>query len=252
MAILVTGAAGGLGYAIAKAAALKGYDVIGTDVQEVAGGAYLADLPGNHRFLKLDVRSSEAWKDAVASLEGEGVSVDRLVLNAGVMTRPTGAPALDDFTEWFTEDGFNKVTSVNIGGVVLGLRVFLDHLRRSPQAEVLAMSSAAGLTPLPLDPYYSLSKHAVVGFVRSIGPVLEAHGVRVKAVCPGAVSTNLAPRDLREAVSFWADPDFIAEEALKVLDNAAGGEVWSIHHDGPGGVWRQDPPDLAAAAELAE
>ena len=72
--------------------------------------------------------------------------------------------------------------------------------------------------------------------------------MRVKAVCPGAVSTGLALDDLRDAVPFWADPDFIAEETLKVLDNAPGGEVWSVHHDGPGGVWRQDPPDLSAAA----
>ena len=85
--------------------------------------------------------------------------------------------------------------AVNVDGVVLGVR----RLARVMPAggRIVATASLAGLTAMPDDPVYAATKHAVVGFVRSVAPTLAARGISINAVCPGIADTPMLDRRCR-------------------------------------------------------
>ena len=72
-----------------------------------------------------------------------------------------------------------------------GLQSLLPLL--SPGAAIVVTASLAGVTPYSVDPLYAMSKHAVVGLVRSLAPALATRGINIHALCPGAVDTAIIP-----------------------------------------------------------
>ena len=93
----------------------------------------------------------------------------------------------------------------------------------------LVTASLAGLTELPGDPIYSLTKHAVVGFVRSVAPQLEARGVRINALCPGFTNTPIVAQEVRGALPApLMEPSFVAEAALQALHDPETGGAWVV------------------------
>ena len=89
-----------------------------------------------------------------------------------------------------TDEQYRRAMRANIDGVVFGVR----ELRGAPDAERRLDRRdrvARGLTATPMDPIYSLTKHAVVGFVRSVAPQLAARGIRINALCPGFTDTPI-------------------------------------------------------------
>jgi NAD(P)-dependent dehydrogenase (short-subunit alcohol dehydrogenase family) len=119
----------------------------------------------------------------------------------------------------------------NLDGVVFGTHAVLPALRARGGGAIVATSSLAGLTGVPLDAIYTANKHAVVGLVRALGPALAGDGIRVNAICPGfADSALVAPmRDQLVSAGFEIIP---AEDvAAVVLDLFAGemaGECWFV------------------------
>lgn len=245
--ILITGVAQGLGAALATCLSEAGATVIGADVDDASASRLMARLGWPHAAVPLDVSNAEAWRGLAGALAKDGL--DAIVLNAGVMTRPRGAPILDDFNAWLDETGYRKVTRVNLDGCVLGVIACLPLLR-ARGGDILVISSAAGLSPLPLDPFYSMSKHALVGFVRSLAPNLVRDNIRINALCPGGVDTGMAPDDLRAQRPNWAPPSYIAEVAARILTSGETGQVWSAHHPAAGGVWRNPAPDFVESARI--
>ncbi|MDX6468977.1 MAG: hypothetical protein QOF75_780 [Gaiellaceae bacterium] len=194
MKVLITGGRGGLGQAFAEA--LGDADVT------------LLDLP------EFDVGDPAAWR----SLEGE---YDAAFLNAGVTTGESSAAALSDAL-------YERALRANVHGVVYGVRELAARLMPNG-GSIVATSSLAGLTATPFDPIYALTKHAVIGFVRSVAPQLAAQGIRINALCPGYTDTNIVPHELRGMLDApLMEPSFVAQAALRALNDEETGAAWVV------------------------
>jgi NAD(P)-dependent dehydrogenase (short-subunit alcohol dehydrogenase family) len=190
---LITGGRGGLGRAFAAA--------LGADADVT-----LLDLP------EFDVGDPAAWR----ALEG---AYDAAFLNAGVVTGEADPAALSD-------EQYRRATGANLDGVVYGVRECGARLMPDG-GSIVATASLAGLTATPLDPIYSLTKHAVIGFVRSCAPQLAARGIRINALCPGFTDTPIVPDEHREAIDVpLMEPSFVAEAAMQALNDPGTGGAW--------------------------
>jgi NAD(P)-dependent dehydrogenase (short-subunit alcohol dehydrogenase family) len=219
---LVTGGASGLGQATCLALAEAGAEVVIADIAAQAG-AELAERMGGH-FVETDVADLESDRHAVAfALERCG-GLDFAFLNAGV----TSGFGLG---EEFDLAAYRCAMGVNLDGVVFGIHAVLPALRARGGGAIVATSSLAGLTGVPLEPIYAANKHAVVGLVRSLGPALAPEGIRLNAVCPGfADTTMIAPiRDsLIDSGLDIIPAERVAATVLGLFAGEQAGECWFI------------------------
>jgi NAD(P)-dependent dehydrogenase (short-subunit alcohol dehydrogenase family) len=195
---LVTGSAGGIGQAIVERLERDGTEVFELDL--VTG---------------FDVTDPTAWQ-----------SVDRVelaCLNAGVTTSTASITEL-------TREEYRRVVGVNVDGVVYGVRRMAREMEEGDAIVVTA--SLAGLTAVENDPIYALTKHAVVGFVRSVAPQLEKRGIRLNAVCPGFADTPMVAGELRSSLEAAEFPlltaDEVAEAVLRAARSEGTGEAWVV------------------------
>jgi NAD(P)-dependent dehydrogenase (short-subunit alcohol dehydrogenase family) len=200
---LVTGAASGIGLATARRLADDGANVIVVDVNADSGEKASADIGGS--FVRVNVGDPSDWDAAVEATKEAG-GLDFAYLNAGVTTQQP------DITQ-LTEDQYRRVMGANVDGVVYGMRALVPLIEARGGGAIVATASLAGLIAFAPDPIYTLTKHAVVGLVRSLVPQLQAKNIRVNAVCPGIVDTPLvgdARERLRESGFPMIDPASIA------------------------------------------
>jgi meso-butanediol dehydrogenase / (S,S)-butanediol dehydrogenase / diacetyl reductase len=238
---VVTGAARGIGLGIARELLRAGARVVLADVNRESVQAAASGL-GEGTYAEVvdvtDPGSVEGLRDAAVRELGR-VSV--LVNNAGVLSV---APVLEMHVgEW------DRVMAVNARGVFLCSRAFGRHMVDSGGGSIINMASIAGKRGDPTLAHYAASKFAVVGFTQSLAMELAEHGVRVNAVCPGAVATPMlegladewhtsvsamarngqlikSPQDVREigaAVVFLATMPSVTGQAI----NVDGGSVFN-------------------------
>ena len=189
MKALVTGGEGGLGRAMCARLRDEGYEVESLDL---ATG--------------FDVTSPAAWESVGP--------VDVACLNAGVLTGE------------LTYENYRRAVSVNVDGVVLGV---LRLAQVMGGGVIVATASLAGLTAMPTDPVYALTKHAVVGYVRSMAPLLEP--IRLNAVCPGIADTTMidGQREAFAAAGFpLLAPEDVAAAMWLAATSAGTGECWFV------------------------
>jgi len=220
---LVTGAASGIGAAVVKTVAEAGNPVFALDIDDDAG----ARLSGaNYRHC--DVSSQEDWLSLVEYLqspENELGIPDRIHLNAGIQIAPPDAPMSDFRFEAMTPEKYRKLMGVNVDGVVFGLHALLPVLK--PGTSIVVTASLAGLNPYPIDPLYAMSKHAVVGLVRSLGPTLRKRDINIHAICPGGIDTPLVPLAQRSADIPFMTPEHVASEVLHLIEQDETGKTWA-------------------------
>jgi NAD(P)-dependent dehydrogenase (short-subunit alcohol dehydrogenase family) len=219
---LVTGGANGLGRATCVALAESGAEVVIADL-EVEAGAELAERLGGH-FVETDVSDPQASLRAVAFATERCGGVDLAFLNAGVTS---GCGLGDDYDL----ELYRRAMGVNLDGVAFGIHAILPALRARGGGAIVATSSLAGLTGVPLEPIYTANKHAVVGLVRSLGPVLELDGIRLNAVCPGFAETSMIAPIRDELVKSGLDiiaPEKVAATVLGLFAGEMAGECWFI------------------------
>lgn len=187
--ILVTGGASGIGAAIARHWANLGHDVTITDVNDEAGRDLASSL--GCTYVRLDVRNEEAWRDFASGHE----TFDVVFLNAGVSTGDLvfGNPDTSPFTS-FDLAAYRRTLGVNVDGVVFGVAHLAPAMVARGSGDIIVTASMASLYPIPPDPIYGLSKHAVSGFVKSLAPALVERGVYLSAICPFFVDTPLVPK----------------------------------------------------------
>jgi NAD(P)-dependent dehydrogenase (short-subunit alcohol dehydrogenase family) len=233
---IVTGGGGGIGEALVERLARRGAHVVVVDVDQERASEVAARVSGSaHSF---DVADRAAWDVAVAATVAEQGGIDLVALNAGVMSRPKGVDmAGDDPLRWM-EERYELVRSVNLDGVAYGVMASVPHLSERGGA-ICVTSSMAGLMGQAEDPVYSMTKHGVVGLVRSLAPTLAKRGISIGTVCPAGVDTSMVPPDFRAAGYSFAPPDHIAETLETILDTPPddSGAIWvSMGVDEP--VWR--------------
>ena len=196
MKAIVTGGEGGLGRAMRARLEREGYAVESLDL--VNG---------------FDVTDPGAW-DLVGN-------VDLAVLNAGILTAETDIRVL-------TPDQYRQAVAVNVDGVVLGVRRLAQVM---DGGTIVATASLAGLVGMPLDSIYSLTKHAVVGFVRSVAPSIAP--IKINAICPGIADTPML--DQHDQRTMFAEagfpllqPDDVADAMWRAATSEGTGECWFV------------------------
>lgn len=179
--VLVTGAAGGLGSAIARRFATGGWRVIGTDVP-----ATRADTDA---WIPVDLLDVAALREMVAQAAATYGRLDAVVNSAGVWTE---GPSEDT-----TEAEWDRVVGVNLKALYFVTSAAIPHLIESHGC-VVNISSDAGVQGNAGAAVYSASKGGVSNLTRALALELAPHGVRVNAVCPGDIDTPMLAGQARD------------------------------------------------------
>ncbi len=219
---LVTGAASGIGAAVTRAVRAGGARVLALDVDD-ASGLRLARETGA-LYQHCDVGSPDDWREVLQTLAGLG-SLTHVHLNAGVQIAPPSAPLAEYQLQAMTLERYRRMMSVNVDGVVFGLHALLPILE--PGAAIVVTASLAGITPYGVDPLYAMSKHAVVGLVRSLGPTLAERGIRINAICPGGIDTAIIPEAQRTSSAVFMSAEHIASEVIHLMSVEETGKAWA-------------------------
>ncbi|HVU75138.1 MAG TPA: SDR family oxidoreductase [Mycobacteriales bacterium] len=219
--VLITGGASGIGLATAHRLAELGAKVVVAD-RDVEGGEAVAKAVDG-TFVRCDVTRPEDSVAAVTAAEQTHGRLDLALLNAGIQ----GGGLLEPFDM----DAYRRVMAVNADGVAFGLVAALPALVRS-RGTAVCTASLAGLTGIPADPPYAMSKHAVVGLVRSAAPTYAERGVVVNAVCPGFTDTPLVA-DIKDLISTGygvplIEPDAVVDGVIAAALSPNAGECWIV------------------------
>lgn len=183
---LVTGAARGIGKAVAEAfLAADVRHLVCADLQE----DLLASLPASKRLsaVKLDVTQEGAWQALVTQVIREQGAIDVLVNNAGVLSFA--------LVEETAPDDFRRLLDVNVMGTFLGMRAVIPQMKLAGRGSIVNFSSASGLLPSNSVAAYAASKYAVRGLSRAAAMELGPHGIRVNTLHPGGVDTPMTNPD---------------------------------------------------------
>lgn len=221
--VLVTGASRGIGYGVAKGFAKSGADVtILADDDAVFDSArtLTAETGKTVRGIQCDITDVDQIKRSVASFK----RIDVLINNAG-LERITPINDPDDGVE----DIFRRVIDVNVMGTFLMTRYVLHKMGNG--GRIILTSSIWGRTAVADYSAYCASKHANIGFMRSMSHELAPLGINVNAVCPGWVKTGAALTTLSKMAQSTGRPED------ELLDEIIGAQVL-------GGLL--EPDDLAA------
>jgi 2-hydroxycyclohexanecarboxyl-CoA dehydrogenase len=178
---LVTGGAGGIGAATASRLAAEGARVAVCDLNGDAARALAADLGG--AGIELDVRSAESIAAAVAATERQLGPVDVLVNNAGV--------AGELFFTQTPPDVWDNMLAVNLRGVLAVTHAVLPGMQERGGGAIVNVASEAGRVGSSLAVVYSATKAGVIGFTKALAKESARFGVRVNAVAPGPIDTQM-------------------------------------------------------------
>ena len=231
---LVTGGASGIGRATCEALGAWGAHVVVTDIDETAGRE-VADAVGGE-FAPLDVSDRDAWTHVVSGIVRCHGGLDLVHLNAGVTTYPAaggGFPTVDIAA--IPADVYRRVMSANVDGVVFGVSTTVEALENRGGGAIVVTASVAGLGTWEVDPLYTMTKHAVVGLVRSLAPSLAQRGITLNAICPAAVDTKIfgpeADDFVRETGLRLMPPSQVADAVVEAVAGGETGQCW-VCYDG--------------------
>ncbi|THJ64988.1 glucose 1-dehydrogenase [Arthrobacter echini] len=181
--ILVTGGAGGMGEAHARAFAAEGGKVLIGDIVDEQGEALAAELGDAVHYLHLDVTDEDAWSAFVDHAEKEFGPVSVLVNNAGI---GAGGPIEDiTFEDW------RKALAINLDGTFLGSRAVVPSMKKAGGGSIINVSSYAGQRGTSFSTPYTASKFGVVGLTKALATEVADFGIRVNSVHPGYIRTPI-------------------------------------------------------------
>lgn len=188
---LVTGAARGIGLAIAKAYLSEGAVVALTDINQQLGEAETKALGENANFYALDVRQEHEWQDVTTKIVSEYGSLDIVVNNAGITGFEAGAAMHDpehvELTDW------RAVHATNLEGTMLGCKYAIRAMRKHKRGAIINISSRSGLVGIPRAAAYASSKAAVRNHTKTVALYCAEEGlnIRCNSIHPAAILTPM-------------------------------------------------------------
>jgi len=221
---IITGAASGLGRALAVRLARDGWNLALCDINE-AGAAETLELVrragGDGRVERLDVANPDDWQALSDRLHADWQQLDLLVNNAGV----AGAGNVGQFTL----DNWRWILDINLWNGILGCHTFVEWLKANPNgAHILNTASMAAIVSAPGMAGYNVSKAGMLALSETLYSELQPHNVGVSCICPSFFPTNLLSegRFAEESMKQLAEREFkrskftaehVADAAVKVI-----------------------------------
>jgi NAD(P)-dependent dehydrogenase (short-subunit alcohol dehydrogenase family) len=225
---IITGGASGIGRALAERLSASGCEVVLADrqigVAEQAADA-IVDRGGSATAHELDVRDLSAFQQLARDIKRRSGRIDYLFNNAGIAVG-------GEMHEYAPED-WHDVFDVNLRGVAHGIHAVYPIMIAQGHGHIINTASVAGLLPSPGMGSYTATKHAVVGITKALRVEAERHGVRVSALCPGAIRTPIlhggkygrlhravSMDKMKELIETFRplDPDELARRALRGIE----------------------------------
>jgi NAD(P)-dependent dehydrogenase (short-subunit alcohol dehydrogenase family) len=220
---VITGGASGIGFALAEA--LSGHDaqvlIAGHDDSALKAASERLARPGCHvGWHRADVGNADEVERLIAAAVKRLGGIDFMFNNAGVgATLPIADATL---AEW------HRVLNVNLWGVIHCVHAVLPVMRRQGSGHIINTASASGLVPLPGRALYNTSKYAVVGLSESLRLELAQAGIKVTAVCPGPVASEIWAKSItgrstdRKAPADAITPEAAATSILRGVAQGRG------------------------------
>jgi len=236
---LITGIAGGMGYAAAKKLIQEGYSVFGLDIIR-------PDLPAGLTFINTDLTDPLSIKNAFQEIHSKGVSIDCIIHLAGIYN-------LDSLVE-ISDDEFTKIFRTNLFSVYRVNKIFLPVLKKRGRI-LIVTSELAPLNPLPFTGIYAITKTALDSYARSLQMELQLLGCKVIILRPGAVKTGLLGKSVQALNAFCDNtrlyscnsekfrnivnhiearnisPDRIADTVCNILNSKRPRQIYSINRN---------------------
>jgi short-subunit dehydrogenase len=210
---LVTGAASGIGKALTAELLNSGWKVFAIDKKTDSLVEAQVEFSDQLRVYEGDVRETALFEEITREIEAKKEWIDLWVNCAGVS-------GIGEFSQT-SKSEFDKTVEINLLSVVNLTRTALTHMGKRGKGTVCNISSVAGFVSAPLMSAYCLTKHALVGFCRSLQAELSLSGspLKVLLVCPGFVDTEIIKKGQSEGFPNWlspllAKPDSVAKEIL--------------------------------------
>jgi NAD(P)-dependent dehydrogenase (short-subunit alcohol dehydrogenase family) len=227
--VLVTGAATGIGRAMALECAGGGAAVVVSDLDAERGGqtaAAIREQGGQARFIAADVADIDQVESLVAQIKADEGRLDGAINNAGIEGQQ--APTAE-----CTAENWTKVIGVNLTGAFLSTRAELGLMLEQGSGSIVNVSSVAGKVGFMNLPAYVASKHGMLGLTRTAALEVAEQGVRVNAICPGVIRTEMIDRitggdpeaekqfTALEPVGRMGRPEEVARAAAWLVSDAA-------------------------------
>ena len=245
---VVTGAASGIGFALAEALLQAGAAVFmaDRDTQTLAAAVeQLSAYAGRVHPMSVDVTHQEQVQHMVEDAAARHGRLDVLFNNAGI----GGTLQISEATL----EHWRHIIDINLWGVIYGIHAALPIMRRQGGGHIVNTASIAGLIPFPFQALYCATKYAVAGLSESLRFELEDEGIHFSVVCPGEVATRIFGTPiLGERVERKPPPDAIpaAEAAKTILAGVADREGIIALPESARSGWRQYWSDPEAAETI--
>ncbi len=221
---LITGGARGQGAETARVFAAEGARVVIADILDAEGKAIAADIGASAIYRTLDVSDEAAWSAVVADIADHWEPVDILINNAGILHAGT---LLD-----LAREDFERVLNINLIGAWLGLKTTAPGMIEKGKGAIVNICSIGALCGMNGTGAYGASKWALRGLTKTAAMELGFQGVRVNAVFPGAVNTEMndanrkpmpddTPQIITRPIQRFADPEEIARASLFLASDEA-------------------------------
>ncbi len=194
---IVTGAARGIGQAIASRLSAAGATVAMADIDYEAAVTASQDVPRSFA-MKTDVACVESVADTVETVLARTGSIDILINNAGIAGR--SAPIWEQ-----TDDDWNRMVAINLTGVFNFCRSVLPHMIKRKYGRIVNIASIAGKEGNPCMGPYSATKAGVIGLTKSLGKEVATEGICINAVTPAVVETPILQQLTTSQVQYMVE-----------------------------------------------